>query len=98
MTQRESHGIQFTACPECQATIGQRGLARHMEQIHGVAPATRKKAPKLSPAEKAILVELAATGDLSEARRGYKLAIKKLTRLALITESLEITEAGRALA
>jgi hypothetical protein len=43
MTQRQAHGIQFSSCPECQIPIGVRGLARHREQAHGVAPATTGK-------------------------------------------------------
>lgn len=95
MTQRESHGVQFTTCPQCPgATIGQRGLARHMEQMHGVAPASRKKAVKLDRAAIAVLTE-AATGTISEARLAYRTTIKSLIKKGLLTEALEITAAGR---
>lgn len=38
MTQRESDGVRFHQCPECGVPQGQRGMARHREQAHGVAP------------------------------------------------------------
>jgi len=41
-----SQGIKFVICPECKIGIGQRGLARHLEQTHDVPPAVAKKRAK----------------------------------------------------
>ena len=41
-----SQGIKFVICPECGIGVGQRGLARHREAAHGVAPVVSKKKAK----------------------------------------------------
>ncbi len=90
-----ANSISFSKCPECEGTIGTRGLARHRKEIHGVTPATTKKVRPLNPAERAVLVE-ASTGELSPERRSLKMAIKSLTRQGYLTAELTITESGRA--
>lgn len=47
-TQRQVHGVSFSECPECGATIGTRGMARHRKARHGVAPATSGAGRKTS--------------------------------------------------
>jgi hypothetical protein len=89
-TNRTAHGVQFSACPVCNVTIGTRGLARHIAGHEGtiVAPTT-KKAPALDRAAIAVL------RDPSKAA-GYKTTTKKLIRLGYLTETHEVTEAGKA--
>jgi hypothetical protein len=89
-TNRMAHGVQFTACPTCKLPIGTRGLARHMAAHEGtiVAP-TAKKLPALDRAALAVL------RDPSKAA-GYKTTAKKLIRLGYLTETHEVTEAGKA--
>jgi hypothetical protein len=88
--------ITFTACPECQIPTGVRGLARHREAAHNVAPAVKgRKVRPLDRAERAVLTE-AAAGEISAARLAYRTTITKLTRAGYLAADLTITDAGRA--
>lgn len=89
MTQRETHGVQFTRCPECDGTYGVRGLARHRKSAHGVAPVTTtagkpRKVAGLTDRQRALLAKLAAGPVASDALVdivGKGLEAKGLARL-----------------
>lgn len=85
--------VSFSECPECQQTIGTRGLARHREQLHGVRPATKGRKPKA--------LTTATASDLRRAIRDGSIptdaiAFAQLLKMGFITEDGKVTEAGIA--
>jgi hypothetical protein len=90
MTQRMTHGISFTKCPECLMPVGSRGLARHREQAHDVAPAAgRRQAAARSRARKMVrhygtpAAALAALAQIGTAEAGANEAETAMVRTAL---------------
>jgi len=86
-----AHGVSFSECPVCHGTIGTRGMARHLAAHNGTASAKNitKKLPTLDRAALAMLrqPELAAK---------YSTTARRLVRLGYLTETHQVTEAGRA--
>jgi hypothetical protein len=101
MTQREIHGISFTECPECSQPVGQRGLARHREQAHGVAPTSKGRKPKaLTTAAASMLRKAIELGTITAADVLTTVAAPGLVRSGYLIDngdgSFTVTDAGRA--
>lgn len=89
MTQRMTHGISFTKCPECLMPVGSRGLARHREQAHDVAPAAGKRqaaarARKMVRHYGTPAAALAALAQIGTAEAGANEAETAMVRAALL--------------
>lgn len=101
-TQRMTHGIAFTECPECGMAIGTHGLARHREQAHNVAPSTKGSKPKaLTTGAASVLRKAIELGTITAADHPVAdIAAPGLIRAGFLTDngdgSFTVTEAGRA--
>lgn len=102
-TQREVHGIRFIYCPECNIGIGVRGLARHREKIHGVAPATTgstRKPKALTTAAASMLRKAIKMGTITAADVLTAVPADGLIRAGFLTANTDgswtVTSAGVA--
>lgn len=93
LSQRNRHGIAFTACPECQVPTGTKGLAQHRQAQHGVTPATRKntKPKPLTTAQATDLRTAIADGAIPTTA----IAFNSLLKAGYVTADGSVTDDGR---